>query len=127
MFIKRGKMKFKKAIKVIGIVEIVILLATAIQWKISTIQNMTIFSDKLFTTSVIFLCLGFIISITSNSRKHYYKHLVSKDSKDKKVTKLTDEQFEEEADKRVRHSNYGLTVGISGVIGIGISALVLMV
>jgi hypothetical protein len=97
------------------------VLLSIIVWFITEGHSIVDLSDQIFMTSVFVACGGVVISITSKSRRHYYKHL-QKQFSGKEVSTI---DFEKEQAKRDRHSQVGVSVGLAGVVGFILAGVVL--
>ena len=103
--------------------EIGLLLITTTWWFVRGPKTVVGYSDALFVASTIAMVVGLIFALTNSSRRHYYKYLRAKD----KGTAVTEVEYKEQVAKRKRHTGYGALCGISGVIGMALSAIIAVV
>ncbi len=111
----------KGSILTFALLETALLILSSLLWFIQKTLTLANYSDKLFVISTVAFCLGAIVAITSNSRKHYYKHIQEKT----KGVSGADEKYEVGQDNRKRYAQYGMMLGGSGIFGIVISGVIL--
>ncbi len=107
--------------KILGGSLIIVVIISLILWALSPVKTMLILNDKLFMVSIIAACMGSIVGIVSKSRRHYYLHLKSKFAGKTKDDIL----FNEEEDRRERHTQFGVSVALSGGIGLILCTLMI--
>ena len=99
---------------------VVIIVLSLVVFLFSKTKTITELSNLLFIISTIIGSIGFIIAITSKSRRHYHKHLHKKT----KGEDVDEEAFELDLARRTVQASYGVTIGVAGVFGGIISFIV---